>query len=91
MEKALTGRGWKHLEVQIIGDGTGAVNHLWERECSGELLGRLFSATICLWFLALASRRSWRYVHLLQSVGQDIDFVADSTLTLPSFECAALD
>ncbi len=24
----------RHLEVQIIGDGTGAVTHLWERECS---------------------------------------------------------
>jgi biotin carboxylase len=34
VEKALTGPGWKHIEVQIIGDGTGAVNHLWERECS---------------------------------------------------------
>ncbi|EAU82890.2 carboxylase:pyruvate/acetyl-CoA/propionyl-CoA [Coprinopsis cinerea okayama7 len=33
-EKALTGPGWKHIEVQIIGDGTGSVNHLWERECS---------------------------------------------------------
>ncbi|KIM36649.1 hypothetical protein M413DRAFT_448991 [Hebeloma cylindrosporum] len=32
-EKALTGPGWKHIEVQIIGDGTN-VNHLWERECS---------------------------------------------------------
>ncbi|KAF8970403.1 hypothetical protein BDZ97DRAFT_1914705 [Flammula alnicola] len=32
-EKALTGPGWKHIEVQIIGDGT-TVNHLWERECS---------------------------------------------------------
>ncbi|TFK37151.1 carboxylase:pyruvate/acetyl-coa/propionyl-CoA [Crucibulum laeve] len=33
-EKALTGPGWKHIEVQVIGDGTGAVNHFWERECS---------------------------------------------------------
>ncbi|KAF4616510.1 hypothetical protein D9613_008775 [Agrocybe pediades] len=33
VEKALTGPGWKHVEVQIIGDGTD-VNHLWERECS---------------------------------------------------------
>lgn len=24
----------KHIEVQIIGDGTGNVTHLWERECS---------------------------------------------------------
>jgi len=24
----------RHLEVQIIGDGSGAVSHLWERECS---------------------------------------------------------
>jgi acetyl/propionyl-CoA carboxylase alpha subunit len=24
----------RHIEVQIIGDGTGAVTHLWERECS---------------------------------------------------------
>ncbi len=24
----------RHLEVQVIGDGTGAVTHLWERECS---------------------------------------------------------
>ncbi|RMY27938.1 hypothetical protein D0865_15887 [Hortaea werneckii] len=26
--------GYRHVEVQIIGDGTGAVRHLWERECS---------------------------------------------------------
>ncbi|WP_027515821.1 carboxyl transferase domain-containing protein [Bradyrhizobium sp. WSM1417] len=24
----------RHVEVQIIGDGTGAVSHIWERECS---------------------------------------------------------
>ncbi|KIJ25702.1 hypothetical protein M422DRAFT_38532 [Sphaerobolus stellatus SS14] len=34
VEKALTGPGWKHIEIQIIGDGSGAVNHFWERECS---------------------------------------------------------
>jgi pyruvate carboxylase len=34
VEKALTGPGWKHIEIQIIGDGTGAVNHFWERDCS---------------------------------------------------------
>jgi pyruvate carboxylase len=26
--------GFRHIEVQIIGDGTGKVTHLWERECS---------------------------------------------------------
>ncbi|RMY75662.1 hypothetical protein D0863_02434 [Hortaea werneckii] len=26
--------GYRHVEVQIIGDGSGAVRHLWERECS---------------------------------------------------------
>ncbi len=24
----------RHIEVQIIGDGSGRVSHLWERECS---------------------------------------------------------
>jgi len=24
----------RHVEVQIVGDGTGAVTHLWERDCS---------------------------------------------------------
>ncbi len=24
----------RHIEVQIVGDGTGQVSHLWERECS---------------------------------------------------------
>ena len=24
----------RHIEIQILGDGTGAVAHLWERECS---------------------------------------------------------
>ncbi|RZB15481.1 carbamoyl-phosphate synthase large subunit [Streptomyces sp. F001] len=24
----------KHIEIQVIGDGTGAVTHLWERECT---------------------------------------------------------
>jgi len=26
--------GFRHVEVQIIGDGSGDVTHLWERECS---------------------------------------------------------
>ena len=26
--------GFKHIEVQIIGDGRGNVKHLWERDCS---------------------------------------------------------
>ncbi|ETS75994.1 hypothetical protein PFICI_12938 [Pestalotiopsis fici W106-1] len=26
--------GFRHVEIQIIGDGTGSVRHLWERECS---------------------------------------------------------
>lgn len=26
--------GYRHVEVQIIGDGRGQVSHLWERECS---------------------------------------------------------
>ncbi|RPD57010.1 carboxylase:pyruvate/acetyl-coa/propionyl-CoA [Lentinus tigrinus ALCF2SS1-7] len=34
VEKALVGPGWKHIEVQIVGDGQGNVAHLWERECS---------------------------------------------------------
>ncbi|KAF8872417.1 hypothetical protein BD779DRAFT_1613814 [Infundibulicybe gibba] len=34
VEKALIGPSWKHIEVQIVGDGSGAVTHLWERECS---------------------------------------------------------
>ncbi|KAI0481285.1 PycA protein [Xylariaceae sp. FL0804] len=26
--------GFRHVEVQVVGDGAGAVRHLWERECS---------------------------------------------------------
>ncbi|KIW96313.1 uncharacterized protein Z519_03382 [Cladophialophora bantiana CBS 173.52] len=26
--------GYKHIEVQILGDGRGGVRHLWERDCS---------------------------------------------------------
>ena len=26
----------RHIEVQIIGDGSGAVSHVWERECSAQ-------------------------------------------------------
>ena len=26
--------GARHVEVQVVGDGTGAVTHLWERECT---------------------------------------------------------
>jgi biotin carboxylase len=26
--------GFRHVEVQVIGDGKGGVTHLWERECS---------------------------------------------------------
>ncbi|KAI0674564.1 hypothetical protein C8Q78DRAFT_1067546 [Trametes maxima] len=33
-EKALVGPGWRHVEVQIVGDGHGTATHLWERECS---------------------------------------------------------
>ncbi|MCW3783652.1 carboxyl transferase domain-containing protein [Defluviimonas salinarum] len=32
VEKLLTDA--RHIEVQVIGDGTGAVCHLWERDCS---------------------------------------------------------
>lgn len=32
-EKAAVG-GFRHVEVQILGDGLGNVRHLWERECS---------------------------------------------------------
>lgn len=34
-ERAVLG-GWRHVEVQVLGDGTGkgGVRHLWERECS---------------------------------------------------------
>jgi len=32
-EKAAV-NGFRHIEIQIIGDGTGNVTHLWERECS---------------------------------------------------------
>jgi len=28
--------GARHIEVQIIGDATGAVTHLWERDCSAQ-------------------------------------------------------
>lgn len=30
VERALSGAGWKHLEVQNVGDGSGAVVHIWE-------------------------------------------------------------
>ncbi|KAF1808009.1 hypothetical protein P152DRAFT_425626 [Eremomyces bilateralis CBS 781.70] len=26
--------GYRHIEIQIVGDGNGDVRHLWERECS---------------------------------------------------------
>ncbi|KAI0127890.1 hypothetical protein BJ170DRAFT_393225 [Xylariales sp. AK1849] len=32
-ERAAVG-GFRHIEVQILGDGAGHVQHLWERECS---------------------------------------------------------
>ena len=32
-EKAAV-NGFRNIEVQILGDGTGDVTHLWERECS---------------------------------------------------------
>jgi len=32
-EKAVVD-GWRHVEVQVLGDGKGGVRHLWERECS---------------------------------------------------------
>jgi pyruvate carboxylase len=32
-EKAVVD-GWRHVEVQVLGDGRGVVRHLWERECS---------------------------------------------------------
>ena len=27
-------KGFRHIEVQIVGDGRGAIKHLWERDCS---------------------------------------------------------
>ncbi|WP_459545660.1 acetyl-CoA carboxylase family protein [Nocardia sp. X0981] len=32
IEQLLTGA--RHLEVQLVGDGTGEVSHLWDRDCS---------------------------------------------------------
>lgn len=32
IEQVLTGA--RHLEVQLVGDGTGEVSHLWDRDCS---------------------------------------------------------
>lgn len=51
-EKALTGPGWKHIEIQVIGDGTGAVDHLWERDCSIQRrwVYHLSISSICLIF-----------------------------------------
>ncbi|KAI9929862.1 hypothetical protein AWENTII_003690 [Aspergillus wentii] len=28
--------GFHHIEVQVVGDGTGQVRHLWERDCSAQ-------------------------------------------------------
>ncbi|GAA3775956.1 carboxyl transferase domain-containing protein [Streptomyces coacervatus] len=28
--------GARHIEVQVVGDATGAVTHLWERDCSAQ-------------------------------------------------------
>lgn len=33
VEKAAV-NGFRHVEVQVVGDGTGDVRHLWERDCS---------------------------------------------------------
>ncbi|WP_405875469.1 carboxyl transferase domain-containing protein [Streptomyces sp. NBC_00005] len=29
--------GARHIEVQVVGDATGAVTHLWDRDCSAQL------------------------------------------------------
>ncbi|GAA0499645.1 acetyl-CoA carboxylase family protein [Streptomyces olivaceiscleroticus] len=34
VERLLTGA--RHIEIQIIGDATGAVTHVWERDCSAQ-------------------------------------------------------
>ncbi|MEU7489084.1 carboxyl transferase domain-containing protein [Streptomyces sp. NPDC042319] len=34
VERLLTGA--RHIEVQVIGDTTGAVTHVWERDCSAQ-------------------------------------------------------
>ncbi|KAJ3499689.1 hypothetical protein NLG97_g123 [Lecanicillium saksenae] len=34
---------FRHVEVQIVGDGTGRVRHLWERDCSAQ---RLFQKVV---------------------------------------------
>lgn len=64
-EKALTGPGWKHIEVQVIGDGSGAVNHMWERECSIQRRYVMFLQQIYLKYVKFwvpGSRRSSKYV-----------------------------
>lgn len=34
VEELLTGA--RHIEIQILGDATGAITHLWERDCSAQ-------------------------------------------------------
>lgn len=36
--------GYRHVEVQIVGDGQGQVAHLWERECSIQRRSAILNA-----------------------------------------------
>ena len=47
-------KGFRHIEVQIVGDGRGGIKHLWERDCS---LQRRFQKIVEVAPAPVSSRR----------------------------------
>lgn len=76
----------RHIEVQIIGDGTGNVVHLWERDCSVQRRHQKVIEMAPAWTLPMEIRQDLhRYAVQLTSAANyknagTVEFLIDSEL-----------
>ena len=81
----------RHIEVQIIGDGSGAVSHLWERDCSIQRQRQKLIEIAPAPSLEAALRR--RLLDAAVALGRaakyrgvaTIEFLVDASTDTPSF------
>jgi acetyl/propionyl-CoA carboxylase alpha subunit len=76
VEKAAV-EGFKHIEVQIVGDGKGGVKHVWERDCS---LQRRFQKIVEVAPAVVADRSTViQVIAAAMRIAQGIDYLGLGT------------